>query len=449
MHQRSLTRRAVALLLAAGLVAGWAGTADAGPADEPTTTTTTSTSATVALPTTTSTPTPVDVEDMSRPRLERLAAYMAGVVDQGQLPGVVTLVARHGQVVHLEAQGSDGKGGQLHPDALFRMYSMTKVMTSVAVMTLVDEGRLELGNPVSAYLPAFADVQVQEGGALVAPARPITIRDLLDHTSGTIGLTEALTPPSPLVLDATSPISTIVDQIAALSLRAQPGARFEYGFGQEIAGVIVEKVTGQTLEEVFQDRIFGPLGMTDSSFYVPADKADRLVPELIPTPAVAPDEGFTWSPVPGPTPYSSDKIDPLGHQFGGGGWGGGVVTTISDYARFAQMLLDGGQLDGARVLSRKSVELLSASHTGTLPTLAGPGYGFGLGVGVRTDLVAHPVPGSVGRYGWSGAAFTYFFIDPSEDLVAIRLANVFGVEAVPGLATLNDRFDALVYAAVE
>jgi CubicO group peptidase (beta-lactamase class C family) len=328
------------------------------------------------------------------------------------------------------------------------MYSMTKPITSVAILVLLEEGRLLLDDPVADYIPAFADAQVlvdPASGETVPADRPITIRDLLTHTSGTIGLSEALADPPPVELDSVTPMRVLVDRIAALPLRFQPGERFEYGFGHDIAGVVVENVSGMTLDEFFADRLFGPLGMDDTSFYVPEGEEARLVDEMVPEPI---EGGIDWvAALPGT--FSSDKVGESREHFGGGGWGGGVVSTIGDYARFAQMLLNEGELDGVRVLSPKSVELMSTSHTGDLPTLAGPGYGFGLGVGVRTDLTSRPVIGSVGRFGWGGAAFTSFFVDPVEELVAVRFANVFGIDQLPGGTDINPLFETFVYGALD
>ncbi|MDY7104972.1 MAG: serine hydrolase domain-containing protein [Actinomycetota bacterium] len=387
--------------------------------------------------------------DMSAERLDRLSAYLDGVVGSGLLPGSITMVARRGGVVHLETDGwmDANQVFELTPEHLFRMYSMTKPITSVAILVLMEEGRLLLDDPVADYLPAFADAQVlvdPDTGETVPAERPITIRDLLTHTSGTIGLGEALADPAPVELDSTSPMSELVDRIAALPLRSQPGERFEYGFGHDIAGVVVENVSGMTLDEFFADRIFGPLAMDDTAFYVPEGDEAMLVDEMVPEPAPG---GIDWvAALPGT--FSSDKVGESREQFGGGGWGGGVVSTIGDYASFAQMLANDGELGGVRVLSPKSVELMTTSHTGDLATAAGPGYGFGLGVGVRTDLTSRPLIGSVGRYGWGGAAFTTFFVDPAEELVALRFANVFGIDQLPGGADINPLFETFVYGAL-
>jgi CubicO group peptidase (beta-lactamase class C family) len=383
---------------------------------------------------------------VSADRLARVEAFTHELVDDGRLPNSVTLVARHGKIVELEAAGWADAARQVpvRRDSLFRMYSMTKPITSVAVLILLEEGRLRLDDPVATYLPAFADQKVQQDGQLVAPDRPVTIRDLLTHTSGMVGLGEVLTTPGLVDLDVVTPMATLVDRLAALPLRSQPGTRFEYGLGQDIAGVVVERVSGQTLDAFMRERIFQPLGMDDTGFYVAPGKEKRLVSEF----AAVPGPGGTWIPlVPGL--FSSDKAGAARVHFGGGGWGGGVVSTVEDYARFALMLANDGELDGVRILSRKTVELMTTSQTGDLPTLAGPGYGFGLGVGVRTEASGLRTMGSEGRFGWSGAGFTTFFVDPGEDLVAIRLTNVLGADAVPALRGVNTTFSNLVYQSLD
>lgn len=381
-------------------------------------------------------------------RQDRVTAYNRQLVATNLLPNSSTLIVRDGQEVQFDVAGWADADRRVPAarDGLYRMYSMTKPITAVAVLTLVEEGKLRLSDPVSAYLPAFADQKVQQAdGALVPAARPVTIRDLLTHTSGTIGLSEVLATPGIVELDATSPMAVLVDRLAALPLRAQPGEKFEYGFGLDIAGVVVEKVTGQSLEDALHERIFGPLGMRDTAFYVQPGDEKRLVQEQAPVPAA--DGTWTWTALP-PAIFSSDKVGDARGHFGGGGWGGGVVSSIDDYARFARMLAGHGELDGVRILSRKSVEMMTANHTGSLPTLGGPGYGHGLGLGVRTDLTANPTLGTVGTFGWSGAGFTTFWVDPVEDLVVVRFTNVLGADQLPGFAQITPTFANLVYQSI-
>ncbi|MGE3355827.1 MAG: serine hydrolase domain-containing protein [Acidimicrobiia bacterium] len=392
------------------------------------------------------TPPPDDAPDNER--LERITAFNRELVESNLLPNSSTLVYHHGREVQFDVAGYADAARQepATRDGLYRMYSMTKAITATAVMTLVEEGKVRLDDPVSAYLPSFADQKVQQAdGSLVPAARPVNLRDLLTHTSGTVGLTEALTTPGLVQLDATTPMATLVDRIAALPLRSQPGTAYEYGFGLDIAGVVVEVVTGQTLEEALHERVFVPLGMHDTSFYVQPGDEDRLVQEQGPAPAT--DGTWSWVALPSAI-YSSDKVGSARQHFGGGGWGGGVVSTIDDYARFARMLAGEGELDGVRVLSRKSVELMTTNHTGTLATNGGPGYGHGFGMGVRLDLTSNPTLGTVGQFGWSGAGFTTFWVDPTEDLVAVRFTNVLGADQLPGFGRISPTFANLVYQTI-
>jgi CubicO group peptidase (beta-lactamase class C family) len=385
---------------------------------------------------------------LSSERLERIAPVMQENIDEQLIPCSVTLVARHGKIVYFEAQGWMDVAGKIpvKKDSLFRMYSMTKPITTVAVLILYEEGRLQLDDPISKYIPAFKNQVVKTADNQTVPAnREITIRDVLTMTSGVPGYGVGMSTPG---IDASTPMKDIVNKLAEFPLNFQPGTAWEYGFGPAIAGVVVEVISGKTLDEFFKERIFEPLGMKDTSFYVPEDKASRLVNEYV----LMPVEGVWKLMLAPPLPYSSDKIEGPKVQFGGDGWGGGVVSTAEDYARFAQMLLNGGELDGVRIISRKSVELMSTNHTGDLPLVAGttvtPGYGWGLCVSVLEDITGLPGIGSVGQFGWGGAAFTWFFVDPEEDLIAIRLSQVLNAGNVD-VTKINDIFNALVYQALE
>lgn len=386
---------------------------------------------------------PEDV-GFSSERLARIAPIMQEYIDQQLVPCTIILVARHGKIVHFEAQGWKDVDARVpvKKDDIFRMFSMTKPITSVAVLILYEEGRLQLDDPVSLYIPTFKNQVVTADDETVPAEREITIRDILTHTSGTIGLGPGMT----LIpdLNETSPISEIVDNIAKLPLSFQPGTSWEYGFGHEIAGVVVEVVSGKTLDEFFRERIFEPLGMKDSSFYLPEDKISRLIPIY-----TRMKEGDAWKlQLLGPAFFSSDKVNGPKVQFGGGGWGGGVLSTIQDYARFAQMLLNGGELDGVRILGRKTVQLMSTIHSGDFPISYGPGWGFGYGLGILEDITGIPNVGSVERFGWGGAASTYFFVDPEEDMIAILFTQVMGATK-PLRFKPNHTFDTLVYSALE
>lgn len=364
---------------------------------------------------------------LSSERLARIGAAMRRHIDGREAPGTVTLVARHGRTVHWEAQGSmDIQGSAPLPaDAIFRIASMTKPVTSVAAMILYEEGNFFLDDPISKFLPAFKSMTVSVGnpppgvhipaaGASTVPAmREITVRDCLTHTAG-FGANG--TGPR------RAPTDTVADAVAKLATRPlafQPGTNWRYGPGHDVAGVLVETISGQTLEEFFKDRIFGPLGMPDSSFYLPEEKISRF-PSLYQSALLNPESGWRLREV--DRPETSPKVKGPRLQFAGGG---GMLTTAPDYARFAQMLLNGGELDGVRILGRKTVELMTTNHVGDFFVyVRGRGYGYGLGLGIRTDLSGFPAVGSVGTYGWGGATGTFYSADPRERLICLLFQQV-------------------------
>jgi CubicO group peptidase (beta-lactamase class C family) len=376
---------------------------------------------------------------LNEERLARLDARMKRFVDDGQHAGIVMLLARKGRIVDWRAWGQRDVARQLpmEKDTIFRIYSMSKVITSVAVLTLHEEGRLKLDDPVAKYLPALKAVKVFKGGTatapVLAPARtPITIKHLLTHTSGFIyGFgNEPLDKiyNSSKIFDATS-MDEFVAQAAKLPLAHEPGTRFSYGINTDILGAVVEKVSGKKFEDVVEERICRPLGMRDTGFDVPPDKVSRL--------AVVYEHG---KPVAGTTsnngsggipsgrfveskPMASSYAE-KGRGFAAGG--SGMFSTIADYARFAQMLLDGGELEGVRILGRKTVESMTANHLNHLPRVThafSDADGFGLGVEVRLDVAKSNELGSVGQFGWNGAATTTVLIDPRERLVGLVFAQ--------------------------
>lgn len=330
-------------------------------------------------------------------------------------------------------------------NAIFRMYSMTKPVTSVAVMMLVEEGRIVLTDPVSKFLPQLAQRQVAverldpATGKIVShvvPAeREITIQDLLRHTSGfTYGsrttktsVREAYSKGGVDSTDITN--ADLIDRIAGAPLVHQPGTAFEYGRSTDVLGRVVEVVSGMTLGRFFEQRIYQPLKMPDSGFFVAADKHARIA-QPFPKDVVTGQE-VKMLAVTAPPKYEA------------GGQGG--VTTAMDYARFAQMLLNRGSLDGVRILGRHTVDLMTADHLGPIrDTMAAPGYGFGLGVAVRVDPGLASAPGSVGDYNWAGAGGTYFWVDPKEQLVAVLMAQTPG----PIRTYYRTLFRDLVYQAL-
>lgn len=365
--------------------------------------------------------------------LSRLAAFKARLeaeVDQGRLPGAVFLVARNGRVVLHEAVGylDPTTKAPMSKEAIFRVYSMTKPLTSVLTLQMVEEGRLFLTDPIALYLPEFRDLRVgveksQDGRSvleLVSAPRPITIYDLLRHTSGiTYGIFfDSLVKQEyrKVGVDAVDQTpEEFLSKLARLPLQFSPGSVWEYGNSTDLLGHLLEKIAGKSLAELMAERIFKPLGMADSGFQVPKEKWERIAEPFRQDP-------FTRSPTP---PALNIREPPK--RFSGGA---GAVATALDYYRFLQALLNGGELAGKRILSRKSVELLTRDHLGPLylpslqrgdPYLPGPGYGFGLGVAVRLSEGGSPLPGSAGDYFWAGLFGTYFFVDPKERLVGIYM----------------------------
>lgn len=403
---------------------------------------------------------PADAVGMSPARLARLDAYMARQVGEGGYVGGVTLVARHGRIVDWRAHGHRdlARTQPLRRDDIFRIYSMTKPIASVAVLMLMEEGALSLEDPLSRYLPAFAGLQVLEatsapgtdgdvatGAALRAPARPVTLRMLLTHTAGfAAGLpgdaaaTAALERADPW---SAPDLAGYAARVATAPLAADPGTRFGYdGTATELLARVVEVVSGQPFDAFLRQRILQPLGMRDTGFEVPPGQRHRVV-DITTTAeggALVRDDGPS-SRVPGARlrPYDSAA--------------GGLYSTAADYARFCQMLLDGGRLDGADLLGRQTVALMFANHLTMLdpPVTQFSAYeGFGLGGYVVRDVAGRGVPGSVGTFGWAGAASTSFSIDPVEGVVALLLLQHLPTGAPGDLPRIGRPFGALVQQAL-
>jgi CubicO group peptidase (beta-lactamase class C family) len=376
---------------------------------------------------------------LSTARLRAMGARLDDRIAAGHLPGAVVLVARRGQLAWHEAHGRrDPAGGApMRTDTIFRIYSMTKPLVSVGVMMLLEEGRLLLGEPIGRYLPDLAEMQVAvAGGGTVPAAAPITIQDLLRHTSG---LTYEFRGNGP-VHQAYAAAGTArrdqsnADQVAKLGhlpLLHQPGTRWEYSRSTDVLGRLIEVVAGQSLGEFMQARICGPLGMVDTGFHVPPAQQGRLA------------EGFATDPDTRQAAMTLLEVrEPPRFESGGGG----MVGTAADYLRFAQMLADGGQYHGTRLLSRKTVELMTSDHLGGIPgagDILPPGHGFGLGFAVRKNRGIATAPGSVGSFFWSGMAGTFFWIDPAE-----RLTAVFMMQGVGQREYYRNLIRNLVYAAI-
>jgi len=383
---------------------------------------------------------------MSADRLARIGTVMQQYVDQARLGGVVMLLLRNGNVVYEKSLGKLDveKGTPMPQDAIFRIASQSKALTSVSIMILMEEGRLVLGDPVSKFIPEFKNTRVAvksdekgaEGYVTVPAKREITIRDLLTHTAG---ISYGSGPAADLYKAAQlqgwnftqkqMPIGESIKKLATLPFDAHPGEKYIYGYNTDILGYVVEVASGMSLADFVRTRITQPLKMVDTHFYLPPEKVSRFTPvyglkngkiELV----EAADKNFYVS---GPRMSYSG--------------GAGLLATAEDYARFLQMMLNGGELEGARILSPKTVELMTVNHVGSLYS---DRQGFGLGFWVTEHLGRTGEPGSVGAFGWGGAYHTVYWVDPAERLVA-----VFMTQMMPA-GNLDDhgKFRALVYQAI-
>ena len=361
---------------------------------------------------------------LSSERLQRISDALRRDVEKGQIPGATLLIGRHGKVAYLETFGSLDPEARapMTKDAIFRIYSMTKPITSVAAMMLVEEGKLSLSDPVSKHLPEFKDVKVgvekpgPDGKPVleeVAPRRAMTIQDLLRHTSG---LTYGVFGDSLVkqayrergVLEGDFDNAELSARLAKMPLMFPPGSSWEYSHATDVLGRVVEVVSGQTLGEFQKARILEPLGMKDTSFYVTDTAKHARVAEPFKT-----DRNIG---------AGVDMFDPrVQRRYESGG--GGLVGTVGDYARFAQMLLNGGVLDGKRLLSPATVTYMTSDHLGAIPTgaayLPGDGYGFGLGFAVRKEDGISPQFGRKGEYNWGGAGGTYYWADPQNGMFVV------------------------------
>jgi CubicO group peptidase (beta-lactamase class C family) len=381
---------------------------------------------------------------LSSAGLKHLSHVFQREIDKGTLPGAVVMVGRKGKVAHLDCLGRQGPASNapMRPDSVFRIFSMTKPIASVAAMQLVEAGKLLINEPLSKYIPSFAKAEVgvvRDGQVQLEPLKSeITVQDLLRHTSGIVY--EHI---------GTGPIQTLYGQskiyrrsmsneehaevIAKLPLICQPGTEWHYGRSTDILGRVIEVVSGKSLGAYLTDHIFAPLRMTDSGFHIDEERGgDRLAEPFA-------DDPWTGTKV----IYFSMLQKPVSESAGGGG-----VSTAPDYARFAQMLANGGTLDGERIIGKKTLEWMASNHVGPDVKIDGnqikPGHQFGLGFAVRTEAGMAPYPGSVGSFFWGGAAGTQFWVDPKEDLWAVMMIQA------PGQRDLmNMLFRTLVYAAVE
>ena len=382
----------------------------------------------------------------------RIDAYLQNEVDTSKIPGAIMLVRRNGQTAYFKSFGvrDPATKAPMTPDTIFRIYSMSKPITTVAAMMLVEGGKLQLDDPLSKYIPEFKDVKVgiestgEDGKPqldLVPAKHEITIQDLMRHTSGlTYGFFgEGLVKKAYVDADlkaADPSLAEFISRLAKLPLAYQPGTTWDYSQSTDVLGRVIEIVSGKSLYQFEKERLLDPLGMKDTSFYVTEDGKKSLVAEPFP------DDRKIGA--------GSEMDDPRVTQKLESG-GGGMVSTIDDYARFAQMILDGGILDGKRYLSPKTVAYMGANHigpgSGVVPGpyyLPGPGFGFGLGFAVRTEVGVVPYEGSVGEMSWSGAGGTTFWVDRQENMIVVFMA-----QTISQRGRIRTTLKNLVYSAFE
>jgi CubicO group peptidase (beta-lactamase class C family) len=392
-------------------------------------------------------------EGMSAERLGQLRSGMKELVDQGRLAGVVTMVSRHGKVVEFDAAGKRdiAANAPMQKDSIFRIYSMSKPITGVAMMMLFEEGKWQLNDPVAKYIPEFAKLKVYGTDAnnnvvMKDQAHPVTMRELMSHSGGfTYGFfSNTAVDKLQLEADLLNPNNTLdefIKRVAKLPLNSQPGSEWHYSISVDIQGYIVQKLSGMPFEEFLEKRIFKPLGMIDTAFYVPKEKLNRFA------------EFYSYD--------KDGKLQAVGvkeglnHDFAAkpalSSGGGGLVSTASDYMRFCQMLLNGGQLDGVRILSPLTVELMRTNVLAPSVPILAPGAGFGLDFAIYTDPVAAGGYYGKGSFWWGGAAGTWFWIDPVNDLIVlgmIQQAAGTGAAATGAVPDVRGLSHAWTYQAI-
>jgi CubicO group peptidase (beta-lactamase class C family) len=385
---------------------------------------------------------------LSQQRLAEITTLMRQHVEEKKLAGAVALVARRGKVAYLQSLGKQDieAGIDMRANTIFRIASMTKPITSVAVLVLYDDGLIRLNDPVSKYIPEFSDPMVFRQGQKAVPAKQeITIKHLLTHTSGLTYQWDKQI--GPLYKEAgithgiaqdDSILGEKMKKLARIPLLHHPGRRWTYGLSVDVLGRVVEVASGKTLKEFFEKRIFEPLGMKDTHFFIPDDKMPRLATVYAPKPQGGLKRLDSELIVEGSFVYCADHPYKGQKRYFSGG--GGLCSTITDYLRFSQMLLSGGELDGKRVLKHKTVQMMTSDHVGQLKK----GEGFGLGVSVTRNLEESGGMDCVGSFGWGGFWYTTFFVDPGNEMIGICMGQLHP----NGKATLNGRFKRLVYQAV-
>jgi len=393
---------------------------------------------------------------LSSERLGRLEQVLKAFADDNKLAGSVALIARHGKVAWEFVSGKQDvdSGAPMRADSLFRIWSMTKPITSVALLTLYEEGKFQLNDPAEVYIPAFKDLKVlervDEAGkpVLVDQQRKMSVLDLFRHTAG-LGYGFSDNPVDKAYKDAglvgfdPIPLDKLVAAIGTAPLNYQPGTQWMYSYAHDVQAYLVQRLSGMKFDEYLRKRLFEPLGMNDTSFGLPKAKLNRLT--TVYGPKEPPQGPFSLVPLQpgmavvekaGEGPYLKHDKTPAG--------GTGLISTAEDYYRFAQMLVNGGEYNGARILSRKTVELMTVNHVPPgAPGLLNPGVGYGLGVSSVVDVAASGNLGSKGQFGWGGYASTYVIMDPVEKLVAILM-----VQYQPTNFPLWQQFQTLTYATI-
>jgi CubicO group peptidase (beta-lactamase class C family) len=388
---------------------------------------------------------------LSADRLARIETVLQRYVDENRIPGAVGLVLRDGRPVYEHAVGWSDKeaGRRMTTDAIFRIASQSKALTSVAILQLVEEGRIALGNPVGQFIPGFMKTTVavksDTGTAIVPATRPITIRDVLTHTAGISYGTEPLVgsqyeakglgPAAGFgwyTADKDEPICDTMDRLATLPFVAQPGEKWVYGYNTDILGCVVERASGMPLDRYIESRITTPLGMKDTRFYLPSDQRERL------TAVYASREDGTITRAPDGARGQGHYVDGPQRSFSGGA---GLLSTARDYARFLEMIRLGGSIGGTRILAPHTVALMTTNQIGSLYTT--PGLGFGLGF-ETTDRYGASGMNSVRGFGWGGAYGSIYRVDPEE-----RLVIVFMIQLMPNNTDIREKFPTLVYQALD
>ena len=387
----------------------------------------------------------------SSERMQRLSNVFQAYADDGKLAGGVVLVARHGKVAYLESFGLRDResGSPMQDDSIFRIASQTKALVSVGIMMLQEEGLLLISDPVGKYLPEFQETTVaipkESGGYEVVKAdRPVTIRDLLTHTSG-IGYGDGTAADrwqeaaiqGWYFAHRDEPIRETVSRMAALPFDAQPGELFVYGYGTDILGALIETISGEPLDDFLKTRLLTPLGMEDTCFYLPVAKKERLATVYSATDT----SGLGRAPDLGGMVSQGAYIEGPRKSFSGGA---GLLSTAGDYAKFLQMMLNGGELNGNRFLSPKTIELMTMNHLGKVSFPWAEGTGFGLGFYVIEETGTRGLPESIGEYGWGGAYHSAYWVDPKEQLLVVYLTQLIPANDLDD----HEKLRALVYQAL-